>query len=218
MSQISLASSDTAASAVAVVVFQDVRTVPAGYAALDEALGGLIERTIQRPEFKASRGTVVTAYPQRGETFERVLLVGLGEAAKLDGDALRMGMSRLVGAARAAKIEAIDLRVVEGLDGRLPADQTGHAIADGLSIGTFALTQFKGAASASQGSDAAQPSDAAGLTVRVDDAVREAVDAGLRIGRGVSTARRLAATPPNVAHPAYLADQCRALADEVGLT
>src|SRR5690606_18431063 len=81
---------------------------------------------------------------------------------------------------------------------------------DGSALANFEFTDGRGAAA-----DAPAPLDLA-LSVEGRNAAA-AVDDALRIGECVAAARTLAATPPNVAHPAYLVRYCRTLARKHGL-
>ncbi len=198
--------------AVAIFLFENGAGLPAGYARLDEALGGTLSRARTRPEFRPSRGAVHTLYPPHGP--DRLLVVGLGKPDRFDGNVLRSGVGKLIRTASAAGIDRVELRVLEGLGGRLSQPLAGRAVADAIALAGVEFSAFHGSVKKAADADAG----ARELLLDVDDALRAHVEQGLLAGRGLTTARLLAATPPNVANPAYIEAQCRRIAEEVGLT
>ena len=201
---------------VAVVLFEQAR-LPSGYHQLDRDSGGVLSVAMKRPEFSAKEGALATLYPKpsgRSGARDRLFVLGLGKPKGAVAEAMRIGMAKLFRAAQAAGVTRLSLRLVAGLAGCLDAESAGRAVADGLSIANFTFDTFKGAASGAQPTGKRKRS---GLALDVEAEVRSALRRGLVIGESVNTARRLAATPPNVANPAYLVRHCRALSRRVGL-
>src|SRR5512134_583987 len=64
-------------------------TPPSSLARLDRALGGRIAAALESGDFTGKRGETLLLHPGRGVAAKRLLLVGLGDEAKLDADALR---------------------------------------------------------------------------------------------------------------------------------
>lgn len=215
---IDLAPSPSPDATVAIALFESgsaPATLPPAYADVDRAAGGALSRLLGRAEFKPAKGAVLTAYPHQGP--ERVYVIGLGDREKFTAEVLRAGVGRLVRAANAAKVTRLRIVLGDVLHGLLDAEQVGHAIADGLGLAGFTFETYKGAV----GKDPSKPANGGGdseLQVEVEDPLRDAVARGLTVARATNTARRLAATPPNVANPRYIADECRRIASEVGLT
>lgn len=82
----------------------------------------------------------------------------------------------------------------------------GGAFAEGVSLGTWRFDALDGTATKRE----ARKSK---LTLWADDAtVRDGFAHGLIIADGVNTARRVGATPPNIAHPAWIAAESRKIA------
>lgn len=183
--------------------------LPAGYRAIDAVAKGAIAEAMGRPEFSAERGRVTTVYPKAGPG--RVFLVGVGDAGQLDGEAWRIAAARLVATASASRVTSLGLVVDSALLDRLGVDAVGTALGDGVAIAGFTFDDYRGAAG---GTDKDQPVN---LSVRVDKPLHAAFARALDVGHGVTTARRLAATPPNVANPKYVVAECRKLAKRVGL-
>ena len=181
------------------------------YAQMDKAADGAITLALRRPAFSAKAGAVAILYPDRGPT--PLILVGLGSRQTLDSNVLRKAGGCLVAAAFKTKTRRLSLVLPPRLGSALPAGAALAALVDGLALGSFDFTGFKGAA---HGSQAKPP--ALDLSLVVDPALRSIAADQLAINQGVATARTLAATPPNVAHPAMIAKHCQALARQTGLT
>lgn len=202
--------------AVAVVMFDQAKQLPEGYEKLDQRLGGVLSQALKRQEFSASEGSVSTLYPAasgRGIP-QRVYVAGLGKEEQFTSNALRIAAARMLRAAYAARVQQLGLLVMGGLDERLSAEQAGAAVGDGVAIARFDFDRFRGAAGKKNSSPNGPAID---LKLLIEPPLRASAERALLIGESVTTARELAATPPNVAHPDYLADYCRKLAQRVGL-
>ena len=199
------------ADATAVGVFEDDRKLPGVYGALDRSMGGALSGAVKRAEFSGKSGTVTSVYPSRG--IGRAFLVGLGQRGQFDGNVLRVGGAKLVQSAFAAGVKRLDLRVAASLDGEMKEETVGRALGDGLSIGNFVFEDYHGAAKA----DVEKKTGATDLRVLGKAGLLKGVEHTLRVGESVSVARAMAATPPNIANPKWVAARCRAIANEVGL-
>ena len=216
--------------AVAVMLLDSQKSLPAGYAALDAKLGGAIGNAIARTEFSAARGTVTTVYPAKGA--DRLYIVGLGDGKRLS-EAVRIASGKLLAAAWNARLSAIDLHLCPALKGHASfnLEAVGSAVGEGVTLANFEFVTFKGAAKDQGKSDSAAGGGNNGgnggngnkpkvktLTVSVEPALFEAASRGCVVAESQNLTRTLAATPPNVANPNYLAAFCRTMAKQVGLT
>ena len=204
-------SSRAAPDAAAALVLEGTTQLPESLGPLDQQTGGALAEAIARPEVTGAAGETTTVYPQAGPG--RLFVIGLGKSQRLDGNAVRAAAGKALALAHAAGVKRLALDPGEAAAYR-PAEEIGAALGDGLALGNERFEQFKGAASGESATTQAQ----AELRATVPDAHRSAFQRALTIGEGVTTARQLAATPPNVAHPAYMAEQCRKLARRTGLT
>ena len=145
-------------------------------------------------------------------TLGHIMLLGAGRRADLTFAAARTLGAKLVRAldrvgASAARIES---------SASLAADRgrrfdAGQALGEGLAIANWRVDAFDGTATKRE-------ARLARLTVDSDD--REFADGitrGLSMGASVNAARRIAATPPNICTPDWVAAQCRALARAHGM-
>ncbi len=217
----------------ALAVLLPMRSTPLSVGALlkklDEPTRTAITVFLKRKEFTGERGTISTLYPDKG--CDRVWVVGLGEVAKLDAGTWLLAGAKLAQAALNAGISSLAIRLPDDLthtvQTQFTAEQIGRLIGDGLGLGRFEFKQFKGAAGKNSSSDqtksstqakAMQPGSPVVLTVDMDKPFVEGLTRALTIVPSVDLARRLAATPPNIANPQFLAQQVRSMARKVGLS
>lgn len=202
------------AEAVAVMLFDKTPKLPGGYRNWDNRSDGAISGALKRAELSMARGAVTALYPPRGP--QRVYVLGLGDRDKPPADSVRAAAAALVKAAHAARVRRLRIEVAALMEDASDADAQaaiGRALGDGLAIGNFGFTTFKGSIGAAE----AKKESRLDLSFEVDAALREPVRRSLRLGESVSIARTLAATPPNVANPDYIAGYCRKMARQVGL-
>ncbi len=205
-------SADVSNAVLVVGVYEKTTQLPAGYQATDEQLGGAIAAAIARPEFSAAKGAITTVHPAQGS--DKVYILGLGRNASELGEALRIAGSRLVKLAFTARVTSLAFDLIPGMGDQADLELAGRALGDGLAIGNFTFDAYKGLPAASgKKAGAADLS----LTLVADRALTPHVDRALKVGESVNLARTLAATPPNVANPAYLVATCRQIARKTGL-
>jgi len=156
-----------------------------------------------RPGFRRNAGEIAIAG-------DRAVLVGLGDPSALTSEAaVGIGVGLVKALDRAELAAASFETVASGL--ALSAVALGRAIGEGIAIGNWRLLGFDGAAS---------DREAPKRTLRIAGVEREldrGLAEGLGIGECVNFARRLQATPPNVAHPGWIAAEARALGRSHGL-
>ncbi|MEX0886400.1 MAG: leucyl aminopeptidase family protein [Phycisphaeraceae bacterium] len=201
--------------AVAVFLPDPTTDLPAGYRELDAATGSALTAALARQELSLDRGAITTLYPTTGPG--RVMICGLGKPERFEPNAVRAAGSRLARAAHAAGVKRLRVDPAPGVGEQakqLATDGLGQALAEGLMAGAFNFDRFKGAAVGSKKDDAGDA-----LALQAPAELTDGLERGLAVGHGQRTARELAATPPNVANPRYLVQQCRRLAREhAGLT
>ena len=175
-------------------------------AALPEPIAALVTPSDFRGRAKQTRLLFAA-----GGGPKRLLLIGLGKPEKFTADHLRQAAATAARQAQELQIAAFTL----GVNGDLPlaANVAGQALAEGLELGVYRYQRFRTNLTEEQtftveratlyGSDAA--------------ALRAGVAVGQTIARGVTLARDLVNTPPNVLTPAALADAAVALGERMGL-
>ena len=191
---------------IVVGAYADKTLTPAAQA-INGASGGKLSDLLQRGDIAGKTGKTTLLHDLPGVAAPRVLVVGLGEAAKFGvpqylkavGDAARALRS---GAAATALFTLSELEV----PGRDAAWNVRQAIiaADHASY-RYTATLGK------------KKTDEGGLKhLAVGGSDEQALLQGVSIARGVAFARELGNLPPNICNPAYLADESRKFAADNG--
>lgn len=187
--------------------------LPARATALDRGLGGALELAVRSGDFRGRRGDTQLVYGRGKGGPRRVLLLGIGEEAKLDAEALRQAAGRALGAAasRGARSVAIALATSR----RVPAGPAARALAEGAVLASYRSDAWR-----TRRDDDKPPVARTTLVVeRAADlsGAREAAEVGVVLAESQNVARRLSNEPPNHLTPEALAREARKVAREVGL-
>lgn len=197
---------DTAQTDCVVVgAFADNTLTPAAQA-LNVASGGRLTALIERGDISGKTGRTALLHDLPGVTAPRVLVIGLGEAAKFGvpqylkavGDAARALKG---GAAAKAVFTLSEVAVKERDDAwniRQAAIAANHAV--------YRYTATLGEANKAKNDNTGLKS----LAISGDD--KQALAQGQAIAAGVAFARELGNLPPNICNPAYLAQQAQEFA------
>jgi len=184
-------------------VIDGAKRLPPALQELDPG-GSSLSKAMKSTRFSGRIGEV--------EVVDHALLAGLGKRDQLDLDAIR-----LAGAAVRSELEARSqsAATVE-IHRTIPAsvgtpEEVGQAFAEGIALSNWSYVAHRGRASKCT-------APAGSLVLHAGDAaVRAGLRRGLVLSEGVNEARRLAATPPNICHPGWMASQARRLARETTL-
>ena len=182
---------------------------------LDKAAGGRISDIVRRGDMEGKAGSTLLLHNVPGTLCDRILLVGLGKEREFHD-------KEFAGAVRAAvktlnETGAFDATIFltevapRGREIAWRSRQTALVALDA----TYRFDDYK-----SKKDKVRRPLRKLTLAVarRGELAPAEAALAqGVAIAEGVAFARTLGNQPPNVCHPAYLAEQARALAEEFAL-
>jgi len=179
-------------------VFKDL-VLPSAW----RSISGVAE-AIKAPGFKGDLGEVSPAG-------SKAILLGLGDAAKSKPSVLRRFGSRLAAVLERMGAGAASLEIpTTGLASRDPKE-FGRAVAEGMLLGPWRIEGYDGKAT-----ERTAPSGSLRIT-SPDRLVLEGLADGLLVAGSVNYARFLQSTPPNVAHPQWMASQARALARRLRL-
>ena len=89
--------------------------------------------------------------------------------------------------------------------------ELGQALAEGVLLGSWRFDSLDGSATR-------RPPRLGSLRVNISDAAAsEGFEYGLRVGAAVNAARHVAATPPNIANPGWIANEARRLGRQLGM-
>jgi leucyl aminopeptidase len=140
---------------------------------------------------------------------DRLIIIGLGDIAKLGAGDIRTFAAKAARAANADKAKRLVLGIPEGLEGRL------GEVVEGLELGAYRFTKYltgdrRPKAELGQVTictlGKAPPADA-----------KAVVDRAQAVAAGVNFARDLSNEPPNVLYPDALAEAARTMAKASGL-
>jgi len=169
---------------------------------LDQQAGGVLSAARKRAECTGEVGEVTPVYADRNR---RYLLLGLGESSKLDAGKVRTAAAGLVAVLDKMAVRRVHLSVPrEGIAG-LDAAALARALGDGMGLGALVFEDFKGTT--------AKKSKVTRLTVSTSHAATaHDIQQSLALSESANFARRLAATPPNIATTTRVAAEARRLA------
>src|SRR5262245_43251116 len=187
--------------------------LPARAAALDRALGGRIAAVLGSGDFRGKAGSSLCLYPDSGFPSRRLLLVGLGDEASADAEALRNAAGAAVSQAAGRKASRVAL-VAPALR-RVRPGAAARALAEGAVLGGYRFDAYR-----KDPDDA--PGEVASLVLLFERAAdlreaRAAAREGTLLAECQNVARDLSNEPANALAPAELARRAQAVAKEVGL-
>ena len=177
-----------------------------GRAQLTALLGASLPAVLEQRRFRGKPGELVSLQRLEGAP-ATVLVVGMGEAARLDGEALRLASAALARAASEVGARSLGLALpVEGLEPQAAA----AAIAEAVRLSLYRDQRFR-----SEAEPPRLPEEVTLLGLPAGSAAGlEAVDA---LCAGVELARELVAAPPNVGTPEAMAATAAQMAHDHGL-
>ena len=151
---------------------------------------------------------------RRGETTRvgTVLFVGLGKKGSLDRNDLRdLGGSIVRALGNGSLCSAcLDLHLTIP-SGVAKKEDLGQFVAEGMTIANWRVDQFDGSATK-------RTKKLGGLSVTSESKeVVTGLQRGVIIGNAVNDARRVAATPPNICNPPWMAKEAKKIAKQCGL-
>jgi len=186
-------------------VFADGALGAAGEA-VDRASGGRLSALIARGDVSGKTSRSVLLHDLAGVTAPRVLVVGLGEAAKFGVPQYLRAIAESVRALKSgpSKLALCMLTEIE-VPGRSPDWRVRQAVV-AADHAAYRYTR-----NITRKSEAGLET----LHFSATPAQRAALETGVGIATGVAFTRDLGNLPPNICNPAYLADRARQLAGEI---
>ncbi len=153
-------------------------------------------------EIPGVRGSVgeVTPVGARG------VLLGVGNLSSLSAASLRKAGVKLVAELERMGHHGVSIEAPAKASASLAPAAIGRALGEGIAIGNWRIEGFAGAAS-----DRSRTVGPLKIT-SADRGLAAGLAEGLAIGESVNFSRTLQATPPNIAHPQWIAAEARRLA------
>lgn len=184
-------------------VFSDDTALPKSIARQDA--DGAWRTARSRPGFRADAGEVAVVDGTRA-------LLGLGARKDLTKKALRVIGARLARRLDAIAPKGVRLLVAEALEAKtLAPAEAGCALGEGMGLGNWRVDFFDGTATKRE------PAKGELMVESVHKSFRAGLEKGLLLADATNYARRLAATPPNICNPTFVAAEAKKLAKETGL-
>ena len=177
--------------------------------AVDDALKGAIGEVIASGDLTGKSGETLVLYTRGAIPAKRVIVVGLGDEAKITLDTVRRTVATGLLKARDLKIK----RVASGLaEGKFDSSATAQAMTEGALLGLY---QYHGQKSSDAPQDLPENLD---LVVSDVDTANSGITTGKAFAAGTNLTRTLVNLPPNIVTPSYLAEQAVTMCKEVGLS
>jgi leucyl aminopeptidase len=174
----------------------------------DRALGGALGRLLKKEDFKGKKDQQVSMSTLGRVKADRLIVVGLGDVAKLGAGDIRSFAAKAARAANADKAKRLILGLPAGLEGRL------REVAEGLELGAYRFTKY-------MTGDRKPKSELAQVTICLASDIpkdaKERIDLGQVVASGVNLSRDLSNEPANVIYPETLAAAATAMAKESNL-
>ena len=174
----------------------------------DRALGGALGRQLKKEEFKGKKDQQVSMSTLGRVKANRLVVIGLGDVAKLGAGDIRTFAAKAARAANADKAKKLILGLPAGLETRL------REVVEGLEMGAYRFTKY-------MTGDRKPKAELTQVTICLASDLpkdaKEQVDRGQVVGDGVNLARDLSNEPANVLYPETLAAAATAMAKETNL-
>jgi len=180
--------------------------------ALDAATGGLVGHAVKSGDISGKPGSTLLLRSLPGIEAHRVLLVGAGEAGKLDAKTFLKSIGPGVKALLATNAKSAAFGPADALTDR-DASWAVQQVILALRDATYRFEKFKSEKSAND-----TTLDAIAFIAAGDDekTVKAAVAAGVALANGVELTKTLGNLPPNVCTPSYLAETAEAIEKDFG--
>ncbi|GAB6194981.1 leucyl aminopeptidase [Lysobacter xanthus] len=198
------APASAAADCVIVGVFAD-KTLTDAASALDRTSGGRLSALIERGDVSGKTGKTALLHDLPDVKAPRVLVVGLGDAAKFG---VPQYIKAVGDAARALKAGPVSHAVTTLPQVPVKGRDTAWAVRQAVIATDHAAYRYT--ATLGEKSKAKIEPGLQRLSIASDDA--QALAHGQAIAAGVQFARELGNLPPNICNPAYLAQQAQTFA------
>ena len=195
---------DEAADLVIVNLFQGVTRPGGATGAVDRALGGAISDVIAAGDFTGKSGETLVLYSRGAIPAGRVLVVGLGDAAKFDLRAARNAAATAARKARDLGVKTVATIVHGAGIGGLDPAAAAAALAEGSRLGLYRFAGYR-----SKPPKDWKPDPATLTVLGLEPAHLAAFQAGIAraeaVAAGVMLARDLVNTPANHMTPSIIA-------------
>jgi leucyl aminopeptidase len=182
-------------------------TLPASLSTLDESTGGSLAAAWQHGDFTGKRDETLLVYTA---STRRVLLVGLGDAAKVTANGLRR--AAMIGGKRARVLGAA-VAAIQWPDTTVDEARVAQSLAEGVAFGAWHFGALKKPAEPPKA-----PVAQVDLLVKaIEPAMTVGLNRGNAVAAGQALTRELQVLPADTCTPAFLATRAEELAQRHGM-
>ena len=149
-----------------------------------------------------------------GETFILAsgdIMLGLGKRDELKPDSFRILGARLIKRLDRLALKAANLSIEPPGKGTISAMMIGRCLGEGMGLANWRVETFAGSATT------IKPPNAAISLSAASPEMRAGLEHGLALAESTNYARQIAATPPNICNPPWVAAEAKRMAGETGL-
>jgi leucyl aminopeptidase len=197
----------------AILLFAEER-FGAAMEGIDKALGGTMEKLIQRGDFKPKPGAVHLLYPEGRIPAKRLILAGLGKRGEFTLNRLRQAVGKAAPSLRAAGARDVTV-LVNGFG--LKFEEASQALVEGSMLGLYRFLKYK----TNEENDRNQDITTITLmaeTVASVKALQAGADDGVAIAESTNMVRDMVNSPPVDMTPTIVAAKAREIAQRFGFT
>jgi len=191
--------------------------LPQGLSGLDRRMGGRLSDALAAGDFTAAVGERLVVYGPQGGDLVRCIFLGLGEAEKVDDEAIRLLGGRVGREAVRKGVGRITLVVPRG-PGFAP-DRSIPLLCEGALLGGYKFDGYQNGGKPFAKKKQTHPRLRIHYTRKVTGlaGLRSSARRAVQIAESQLIARDLSNEPPNVLYPETLARDARRMARAVGL-
>lgn len=204
---------DTATDLLAVLLTEESIAQDALVDALDKALDGVLRTAIKDEEFTAKKDSALSVATYGRATPRKVLLLGLGAAAKAGANEVRAAAAKAARTANGEKATSLAIALPDG------EAETVRAAAIGAALGAYRFTKYlTGDRRPKKHLEKVTLSAHGAKGSKATAEQKRALAQGESVAQAINLTRDLVNDPPNEMTPAALADVAARVAQEGGLS
>ena len=201
--------------ALIVNLFKGVSEPGGATGALDKALDGAVSHLIAGGDIQGDLGEVAVLYPNNAIPARRVIIVGLGEQATFNLEAIRHASGLAIKKAQDLSAANVATIVHGGGIGGLDMVDAAQATAEGA---VLALYQYQNPLTEAAASSTPDSLTIVEFDAEKIEAIRQGAKAGRIIAESANLARQWVDSPANLLTPSNLAQDVQTMAEASGLT
>ncbi len=195
-------------------IFEGTKELTGDLAAINEALGGMVSRLIEKGEIKGKLGETTVIHSPGNISSARVAVVGLGKRQEFTKDRLRRAIAeacRILQKKGVIKI-AVGIPDVSAID--ITIDGNIQAIAEGAILGTYIFDKYK---TGNKEDSKVENLEIVTSQKHSPALIESGVKKGKAVAEAINMARDMVNEPANNMTPQIMADTAKKIAEKYNL-